>query len=395
MRTFLIFLCFLFALQWSAHGQTQLELFRTGPTPPGYMTLLESKENLRAQDSLNEVALNLVEVYLTDSTFKRKKQRHKAAGFGIGSPLLAIRWQALYNRKEKFIGTANSRLRVPSKPLFTEYDVNWNLDPHLREYMDLAYYGYAEQKSIGRYPKDRNNYEGAPYEYPEFGDNMKPYHLHCENTPPEQFRPVISEFLYPCLRDKDKPQFDYFGEDLPSIGLYGVFCLDCNHSCHPEIHPYEWIWWMNLNPAADSRPNLRTWFMVLVREGSNRMKKWSPGPRSGKTSIPFVFPADKALNIRLNHLAYSEFSEEGFATLEKVPVEASSFKEVNYNYTLTLDTGFDAIINLETNKPVNTEALKFAISHLNFDPKTEMVSGNLEVWTSVEWLYSMQVEFDF
>lgn len=385
----------LFLIPLLIPAQTELKLSRVGPTHPRMLALQTPKAEIRENDSLNEDLVDLVYVYLTDSTFERKKQRHKAAGLGVlFAPVAGIKWQALYNRKEKFVGTASNKLHAPGEELFTEYDVNWNLHAHTRKYMDLTYYGYAEQKNIGKFAKKHNNYEGAPWEYPEDGADMKRYRMHCENTPPVEFREAINAAVYPCLPEQGKPYLEYFGQEYPSVGLYGVYCLDCNHSCYPEIHPYEWVWWLNLHPDMDAQPNQRKWTVALVREGSNRMKKWSPNPRSGRASIPFVFPMDQTLNIRVKHLAHSEFDPEGFATLKDVPENATPFSDTMFEYKMNVDEPTEVLIHLESDVPMNTEALKFALSYLNYDPERRLVSGFFEVWTSVEWLYAIEVEFD-
>ena len=94
------------------------------------------------------------------------------------------------------------------------------------------------------------------------------------------------------------------------MGFYGAYCLDCNHNCHPEMHPYEWTWWLNLK---DGESTNKTWLIGLFHEGSNRFPKWSKNPMTGEIKIPFAFAIgqDSPLNcgITIDHLVFSKFED--------------------------------------------------------------------------------------
>ena len=313
-----------------------------GATPKTFLELLKPNDIIRDDFILNERILDMVNVTLKDSVVKRKTERHQVFGAAI-LRLLGYRWHRIRNTKQKFVGTAIRHLRVPGgKPRLTEFDVNWDLAPHLKPYIDMVYEGYERQKEINRRMKGYDIMK-PPFTYPDENTNMNKYRLHCELTPPWSLLHMLNEKFYPCIRPKTTNEHLNIGEELPTIGLYGVFCADCNHSCHPEIHPYEWIWWLNLNPNLRPVPRQKTWIVGLFKESSNRFPHWSPDSRTGTISIPFIFPTQPGnLTIHIDHLVFSEFDKAELAMLQSVPENAIDLNFLEKRFHLQ-DEGFEHI----------------------------------------------------
>lgn len=286
-----------------------------------YQALLLPDSVLRGQVMLNESCLNLIDVKLQDQTLVRKFERHQVIGGGIAK-LLGFRWLQISTEKQKFIGTLRNDLRVPGDPFLSEADLNWDLVPHLRTYIDMVSYGYQVQKEIGRGKKEKD-YSVAPYVYPEKGDDLYKYKLHCEHTPAKDYRFMLDALFFPCIRPSGLANHDNFGEEYPSVGMYGPFVSDCNHKCHPELHPYEWIWWLNLNPERKNQDRSKEWLIGMLKEGSNRFPKWSKSPRVGIIKIPFIFEAGSdSLNITVTPLIFNCLSQSSLDKWDEIPETA-------------------------------------------------------------------------
>ncbi|HXH19470.1 MAG TPA: hypothetical protein VNJ07_10340, partial [Chitinophagales bacterium] len=267
--------------------------------------------------------------------------------------------------------------------------------PHLKRYIDLSFQGHARQKEIGRKKKKYHNYTKPPFIYPDEDTDLNAYHLHCELSPPRHYRSMINELVYPVIAGNTATKHHHFGDEQFTVGVYGAFVSDCNHHCHPEIHPYEWLWWLNVHPDTDIEPNSKTWVFGLFREGSNRMPHWSPKPRTGGISIPFVFPAEKKeLLIELHHLVFSSFNEKGFSQLN-IPAEALLFDKTEWKFSIADDTLQHVFIILKTNVPLFQKAIKFWFSSLNYDAQNGMLSGKLHLATSADELYTAKVKFSY
>jgi len=374
----------------------QLKISSHGATPSEYLNLLKSNAEIRENTILNESIVDLADVYLVDSILPRKFERHRLAVVGGFTRMFGFRWLTINWRKEKYVGSARNGFRIPGeKEKFTEYDVNINLVPHLKRYIDLAYNAYQRQKEIGRHKKEHDYYSKPPFVYPDAETDLNKYDLHCELSPPRSYRSMINELVYPIIADNSATKHPHFGDENFTVGLYGAYISDCNHSCHPEIHPYEWLWWLNVHPEQDKEPQSKTWVFGLFREGSNRFPKWSPSPRTGGIEIPFLFPADaKELVIDWHHLVFSRFNKEGFKQLQ-IPAEAVKFDKAEWKFSLE-DSGIqDVSIILRTNVLIIQNEIKFWFSNLNLDKEKMLVSGKLHIATSVDDLYTGKVKFSY
>ena len=159
------------------------------------------------------------------------------------------------------------------------------------------------------------------------------------------------------------------------MGFYGAFCLDCNHNCHPEMHPYEWTWWLNLKNEQSTD---REWLIGLLHEGSNRFPKWSKNPITGEIKIPFVFStapaADTAMQqIHIQHLVFNKFEDE---ELKKLPVPATTISTKALQQTITCTDGGNKVaeVSVVFDRVLNTDGLKFWFSDLNHDTQNQIIS---------------------
>lgn len=338
------------------------------------------------EQSLHEIT-DLVTVNVMDSIFKRKFQRHRVFGGGI-IHLLGYKWRAYETEKQKFVGWVNQQYLhgVEAKHHFTEYDINYDLIPVLPKYQAYVYGMYQKQLHYKR-NKKRKDTANEPYVFPKNESDLTKYRLHCENTPPEEFRSMLSTLSYPIHWVNPTDVHYNFEQKHPVVGMYGVMCLDCNHSCHPEMHPYEWFWWLNTTTEKSF------WNINLIRETSNRFKKWSPSPRTGKISIPFVFNIDKdKLVIEINHKLFSNFDEQAFKFLD---VEGKSyfFNNLLTEFQIEMPDKQIKTINVKSNVVVPYKALAFYISNLNLDEKNNLLSGYFNLLVSVKEAYSANMKW--
>lgn len=330
---------------------------------------------------------DLVTVNQHDNTIERKFERHRVFGGGI-IHLLGYKWRAYDLKRQKFVGWINHQYLhgVESKHHFTEYDINYDLIPLLPKYQAYVYGMYQKQLTYKRNKKKKDT-DNEPYTFPKNDSDLTKYRLHCENTPPEEFRSLISTLSYPIHNVTPTHTHYNFKQKNPVVGMYGVMCLDCNHSCHPEMHPYEWFWWLNTTTEK------AFWNVNLVKETSSRFKKWSPSSLTGKISLPFVFNivADEMV-LEINHKLFSNFDEQSFKMLN-VENATHFFSELLTEFQIEIPNKQLQTINVKSNVVVPYKALSFYISNLNFDEQNNLLSGFFNLLISVDETYSATVKW--
>lgn len=348
--------------------------------------LLSSSEEIKMNKLLNHELVDLVDAYTIDSTFNRGWERHQVIGGGF-IRLLGYRWKAIDKSRQKMVGWVNRHYvhDVDKKAQFTEYDINYDLIPMLPKYIDLAYYAYQEQ--FGMHKSGVKSKEGqAPYIYPSEDTKMELYRIHCENTPATDFRSLLNTKFFPVHRNNELKVHPNFQDEHPVMGMYGVLVLDCNHTCHPEIHPYEWVWWLNV---TEEKP---TWNIGFIRDVSSRFKHWSSAPRTGAIKLPFSFPLDASnWTLEVHHDMFGNFSQEGFKEL--------SLPEANFNFTQTerrFDFDLEALASksllVKSNVKVPYESLVYYFSDLQVDVENNLFTGYFNLATSINEVYTAQVK---
>jgi hypothetical protein len=388
--SFFLFSIFLFL---QSFGQNQLTVSSFEPTNENWLLLTKDRRFIADNDSLNEHLVDLVKVFSVDSVLPSKSQRHRVAAAGWVISIFGYKWKALNMTKQKFVGTERDHIRVPGNPpLFTEYDVNFNLIPHTRKYIDVVWPAYEQKCARNRFNRIED-VNAAPCIYPETLENIEKYRMHCEITPPVYARAMLNEAFYPCIRPNSSNEHYNIGTDHATFGMYGPFVADYNHTGGAEIHPYDWIWWYDTHPLRLDEKS-QTWFFGFMKESSNRFRGWykKKRPMTGQISVPFVFDLENdTLKITLQHLVHDLFNSEGLNDLSGVPENASDlyFSEKNFSFENSELSGKN--IRFELSYPIKQEGMKTWFSDLNLDKDANLLTGYLNLGISVEQLYNAKV----
>lgn len=386
----------------TSFAQTDYKIQTYKPTPEAFTYLLLSNAGIAANDTLNEQILDLVEPALADSVIERKKQHHKLGPLGWFIHAFAgFNWRAVSMHKEKFVGTVFRHSRSGSEE-FSEYDINFDLRFHLKKYLWRVFDAYDRSKKYHKQdvrPSHRTNYDTIPYVRDTNMVDNKNYRLHCELTPPDAFRPQINYLFFPTLPGygglKEHPNFE---TEHPSMGFYGVLCNDCNHNCGPEMHPYEWVWWLKARENDESEE--RVWHIGLFHESSNRMKKWSVNPMVGRIKIPFAvqLAADSIdqeihtlLQIKVEHLNIGSFVKNDAKAEEK---EKEFYADKEYTTDFGLDKALHFSAQVSFSQSLRTNGLRYRFTDLNFDAQQRIVSGYLEMSAAAIDLYTTRITFN-
>lgn len=390
---FFLFSIFFF-LNVSAQESLNINSFK--PTPENWLLLTANRAFISDNDSLNEELVDLVKAFSVDSILPSKSQRHRVGEAGWIISIFGYKWKALNMTKQKFVGTERDGIRVPGHgPRFTEYDVNFNLIPRTKKYINLVWVGIKQQRDKNRFKRIKN-FDEAPWIYPETLENIKRYRMHCEITPPQEYLALLNEKFYPVMQPNSSREHPNIGSDYTTYGMYGAFVADYNHTGHPEIHPYEWLWWYDTHPDRLNEKS-QTWFFGYMKEASNRFRGWykKKEPRVGQISVPFIFDLkNDTLKITLEHLVHDLFNAEGLTRLEGVPDNATDlyFSEKNFSFNNSELGG--KVVQFTTSNPIKKEGLRTWFSKLNLDREANMLTGYLNIGVSVDNLYNAKISFE-
>ena len=401
MKYFLLCLSIIFAVQCS-FAQVTYPIATYSPTPAAFRYLLLTNQQIEDNDTINEEILDLVTPMVMDSVLKRKKEHHQV--FLVGWLIHAFgnyNWRAIDMVKQKMVGTVRGDGRSGEEE-YTEYDINFDLYCHLHKYLWQVFKSYDRAGKISRQDIRAtfhfHHYQGTDFKAPPYirdtnKIDMYLYREHCELTPQREFRPMLNYLFYPTLPGIDMDRHPNFGSRLPSMGFYGATCLDCNHNCHAELHPYEWIWWMNLHNGSVKD---KTWLVGLLKDGSNRFHHWSHNPKTGKITIPFAFEvkdrAAKDRSITIEHLVFNKFLESNL-TLLNIPPTAFDANHKTLQVDLADDKGGKIPITVAFTNVLLNGGLRYWFTDVNWDEKDHILSGYINMATSVQDLYTMRVTF--
>ncbi len=391
--------CFCFSLNSQAQKNNELPVQTITALSPHWLALQQTKDSIQNNDVLNEQILDLVQLLIVDSVMTKKTQRHRVAGKAtMLIELLGFNWRVIETEKQKYIGTSSRWTGIPNE-LFKEYDLNFDIVPHLDPYINLAHQGYLAQKKINKGTcKQRKAFKknSPPYTLPNDDTDLQVYKVHCELTPATpEYWPALDTLFYPTLTKNELEEHHNFSSNAPSIGMYGPFVSDCNHSCHPEIHPYEWIWWLNLDKNQSIDREVKQWIVGLFTDGSYRLRDWQQGPRSGSIEIPFVFELNKSdsLLVHIKHLVHNETFDGSSIAKVNLPNQAEKMNYTEKTYTLKHPQLEGKIIQLTTNKMIDQEGLQMAFKNLDYDENKQLISGYLYLAASVSHLYTAEITF--
>lgn len=353
-----------------------------------FLQLQTDNIEIRRDSILNEQLLDLVRIKVADSVLTKRTQRHHS-GFGWLLAPFGIKWRAITMNRIKYVGTSKTDIGNPDKPEYTEYDININVMAHTPKYMALVWQGQQKQKEVNKKNLRGQDPNKPPFIEPTL-ETAQYYRIHCELTPPKHYREEITKWFYPVTGKKGFTGHPNFGEPRPTIGVYGPFAMDCNHNCHIEIHPYEWLWWLDVNPTKDSLANEKRWLVGLQREGSNRFRRWASSPRVGLVSVPFLFAADEANpTIFIEHLVHNDFVPQALKNLPELPADAFDMNFTEMTVLLTNELKEDKTLTIRTNLPIDSEGLRMWLSGVETDG--QWIKGYINIAVSVKDIYTARV----
>jgi hypothetical protein len=372
----------------AAYAQTLLPATFSDNTNPTFLSFYLPAKDLREKIAITEELTDLVKCFSVDSILKKRTQRHRVIGSRIIN-VLGWNWRSVNMKKIKVVGTVRKIGGVADKSHFKELDVNYDLIPHTQKYIDIHWSAYEAQMKTKKAQRQRD-FTKPPFIYPT-PETIDNYRLHCECTPyfKDDYREQINTHLYPVYSGNSLLAHKNFMHEHPTMGMYGALVLDCNHSCHPEIHPYEWLFWLDLSPEKDNVLDKISWVFGYLRDVSQRQRNWVKKSRSGVISFPFIFKTDnKNKEIYIEHNIIDEWRPEEFKSIKGIPDEA-----INLDFeTFVYDIGKPGnSITVRTNKKLPDAAAKLWLTELNVDEKNGYVTGYINLALSMKNIYTGRV----
>ena len=370
--------------------------------PETWDALTVAAPELMDKFQVREALLDLVEICSSHPDFEAKKcYQSGMAGF---STLDKNRfWEAIEMSKQKFVGTSIE----PSKFFHSvavpkERDICVYAVPHLPHYIEMAERGLKKadrkrsgQKKISKYPLVEEFTEGG-CDCAEPLTAKKKKKEYCRYVELEctwedgndSLRKELVEQFAPPLKSIDPKEELKSSLFLPT-GVYGPFVSDCVHNCKPEIHPYEWIWWMEFDKE---NPVRKSWKVGFIRDQSKRYTKWAPQLLEGRASIPFAVPKGKTLYMQVEPLVHNELvcislaCEASTGELPLALLEEQTTVSVDQSNT-------KIVLSSKTERPLRN-GVAFSLSHLNEDPKTGLLTGYLNIAVSARTVFTARVTTD-
>jgi hypothetical protein len=357
---------------------------------PGNFQLLyklkTQRDSVFANRVERELITDMVTVGLTDSILPTKTSTHQTRLFNwMLRTFAGLRWRAIDGKKHAMVGTLKGGMSTPSSDFFTEYDVTFQMFQHTPKYQALVKMAYQAQRDKMR--KGRNFLKKKGINPDTLtGAELAKLRIHPEHTPLKKNRDSLNKYFLPCLPGTTIDNHPAWSVTNPTVGCYGAFVLDGNHKGGPEIHPYEWLWWMD---TKERTPNKLVWYAGLMREGSNRFLRWSKKPRVGFIKIPFVFDVTDTVNtIKVEHLVVGDMKPESLKKLGNyVPTDAGNFK--NGGGGMGFSWGNKITFDFEN---LNTDAVRWWIT-TETDNK-QFVWGYLNIAVSTDDVYAIRVTLE-
>lgn len=358
-------------------------------TPSAFFKLKETPAAIRNNDTLNEEVIDLVKVIEADTVLPRPTQWHRLAVVGLIIRTFGYRWQSLDMKRHKFVGTIQGGISTPDRDHFSERDMNINVYAHLPAYKQETLKAYQKQQRMWKARKHRKtDYFSA------VNDSLiHRKRLHCELTPPYAFIEMLNAKFYPCFPGTTFENHPNWGVSNPTVGMYGPLVLDCNHSCHPEMHPYEWLWWLDVNPLNEKPYNSKRWVFGLLRESSSRFRGWSKSPKVGKIAIPFLYDLKQAQQIlSVEHLVFGSTVPDGLKKLGLPENGTNDFKFSSKDVEVFAGNNKVATLHIKANHPLIMDGVVWWISDVKFDAENNLLSGYFNIAASVKDVYAASVE---
>jgi hypothetical protein len=358
-------------------------------TPASFFKLKETLAAIRNNDTLNEEVVDLVNVMEADTVVPRPTQWHRVAVIGLMLRTFGFRWLAVDMKRHKFVGTVKGGISTPAGEEYSERDMNMDVFAHLPAYKQETLKAYKKQQGMWRARKKRKT------DYFDFVNDSLIHRkrMHCELTPPYTFIELLNAKFYPCYPGTTFENHNNWGVSNPSLGMYGPLVLDCNHSCHPEMHPYEWLWWLDVNPLHEKPYSSKRWVLGLMRESSSRFRGWCKSPRVGKIAIPFLYDLKQAEQIlSIEHLVFGTTVPSALKKLNLPEGGTNDFKFSNKDVEVFAGNNKVATLHIKANHPLMMDGVVWWLSEVKFDAESNLLSGYFNIAASVKDVYSAAVE---
>lgn len=354
-----------------------------GTTTSSDFSLLRlSNSELSADHPLQEATLDMVEVFSLDDSLPADFTPHQP--FFMGR---FFRWKKMYPSKQRFIGTTTRDNELHHNSFIKkEYDVCFFLIPHLRKYINQAEVGVQNIKGK---PGTRL-YQPCltcPDPLKVFDEKTGVEHciyVECECTPNPQYLDSLFTQFYPCTEQGTPSEAACTPSDSLPVGVYGAFVSDCLHHCKPEVHPYDWVWWLDTGIPNDHR---KEWRIGFFGDRSERFAGWVPTPRQGSIAIPFSYPAGEKLTIELETLVVDSFRTLP-DELKQAP-EESVMLSGNGNFGHPLPSGGSIRLSIQG---MEDEGAAFWLSRVQ--ESNGNITGYFHLSLSVESLFTAKVGFE-
>lgn len=410
----LLLFLFVLLLSGTAIAQAPLQLSGTRTAPEIFRFLNSSDDVMRDDQAIVEAVLDRVDAWTVDSIIVKERQ-HLSGIYGVMGRMLARYWKKLDSSKRKYIGTSSRSFKV-YEGFAKEVDMNIFLMPHLDHYIDMALEGFEQAFEKGR------NESAYRYDNPAYPSSEKLKFkdlgyltVECELTPAAGYRESLAESFIPTSKGKhDLNEQGNFGVKHPSFGLYGPWVMDCNHNCRPEIHPIEWMWWLDMSTDRPGGENAKSWMIGLFSDDSKRFRDWTPSPITGQISIPVAFPSGShSVKVVIQHLESDTLFEETLVERIALPENGRSGAEGTYwdailrgvipgsDAGLMNDTiaGMDSVyftnIEVKVEGKLPGDGFRWWWGDLYSDPVKGMTFGELKIAVSANKLYTGRVTVDF
>lgn len=390
MHLYRLLICFLLGLATLTDllAQTQpIQVFPTAKLPDAAHLLAASPAQTKGHVLPTEQILDLVQAHNLDSLACGDRCRHTGAlGWSL-QKLVARYWQLLDPIKHKYVGSSSRTMQV-FDGMAKEMDINIFIMPNLPRYIGMVKGGFNAALQVGR-SENHFRFDNPPFLAPEeLRFNEHGYiTVECEVTPPQPGREAFNELVFPMKPGAHQLEsHKNFGVSAPSFGMYGVWCMDCNHNCRPEIHPMEWLWWLDFSPDDSLHPHDWQWIATLMRDGTGRFEEWSAAPLQGRIAIPIAIPANCThYSLRLEALV-----NDGIQPL-KSPQPGTPLTTATHTYTLQEDTDTPTTLTLQLQALPATEHASFHLSHFQKDNTTGTRFGYLHLAIDTERLFAFRL----
>ena len=147
MRNFsFIFLLGFYFNTSAGSDSTSVKAEVVSTVPSSFLNLRISNDSISRNDILNEELVDMVKVKERDEKVPTWFTTHQGGTFGWFIRTIGFWWQAVDRHRYKFVGTNRNNLSMPGeKDELTEHDVNFNIIPHLPQYLNFSYRGRTEQ----------------------------------------------------------------------------------------------------------------------------------------------------------------------------------------------------------------------------------------------------------